>query len=860
MKKSSMMLLFLLVTAFFSNSLAQNWEFYPNGTYDSRITKPSEFLGYELGSRFTFHHQIVSYLKLLAEESDRIQYHEYGKTYELRELVYLVISAPENLDRVDEIRRDNLRLADPRTTSGTAAQNIINTNPTIAYLAYGVHGNESCSSEAALLTAYQLAAGTDQTTLGILRDVVTILDPIENPDGRDHYSFRYNAALDKNPNSSQIAVERSAGGGGRTNHYNFDLNRDWAFLTQIESQERVKLYKQWKPQVAVDFHEMGSGSTYFFFPAATPINANYPDQLMKWQRIYGEGNAASFDYYGWKYYTQQGFDLLYPSFADSWTSFNGATGMTYEQAGGGSAGVILKRGDNDYLTLKQRLWDHFTTGMATLKTSMTNKIDRLRDFHDFFVSAIDEGENGGTKAYIIPPPANPFTFNIMLKNLLMQDIEVKRAEESFKVRNVRGYFDSSSREKEFPAGTYVLDLAQPQKRLLKVLFEQDQVLTDTSFYDISTWSYPYATNIETYWTSSKVNARTAPVTEAVPLKGNVANAPAKYAYLLPFKGVETTLAYYELARNDVQGGIANRPFTIEGNSYPRGTAVFYTGSNDDNLHTLVRETANKFGVAFTGVNTGIAEKGIDLGSGRISKLVKPKIGVVGNMGTVRHMFDHRYNIDFININPSRLTRIDIKEVNVIIAARGLNSSLSGEDAINGFKDWIRAGGVFIGWRGATTYALSDDVKLADFKLAERPEKDEETKKQEEEEQMRLTVEERETYRKPLASPGYFVRASLDLTHPLAYGMKKEIAVLKFGRAAFDLAPGGGMVGVFDKNPKLSGYAHPDNVKQISDKGYLAHSRMGRGHVILFTDDPTWREFMSGLEPLFLNAVLLMPSH
>ena len=205
MKKFSAALLLLLTVTLFSNALAQNWEFYPDGTYDNRITKPSEFLGYELGSRFTFHHQIVSYLKLLAEESDRIEYHEYGKTYELRELVYLVISAPENLDRVDNIRQDNLKLADPRTTNGTAAQNIINTNPTIAYLAYGVHGNESCSSEAALLTAYQLAAGTDQTTLGILRDVVTVLDPLENPDGRDHYSFRYNSALDKNPNSSAAA-------------------------------------------------------------------------------------------------------------------------------------------------------------------------------------------------------------------------------------------------------------------------------------------------------------------------------------------------------------------------------------------------------------------------------------------------------------------------------------------------------------------------------------------------------------------------------------------------------------------------------------------------------------------------------
>lgn len=863
MKRFIIALHLLFVCAFAANVSAQTWEFFPNGTYDSRITRPDDFLGYELGSRFTMHHMMVAYYTKLAAESDRVQYHTYGRTYELRPLTYLIITAPENMARLEEIRQNNLKLADPRKLTGDdEAQNIIKSNPTIAWLGYSVHGSESCSAEAAILTAYQLAAGTDPITLNILRNAVVIIDPVLNPDGRDRYAYSYNSALDKKPNPSSLAAERSGGSGGRTNHYGVDLNRDWAFLTQRETQERTQLYRRWMPQVAVDFHEMGSGSTYFFFPAASPLNANYPEQVMKWQKMYGKGNARAFDHYGWQYYTHEGFDLYYPGYGDSWPTFNGATGMTYEQGGGGSAGVILKRGEDDYLSLVDRLWGHFTTSMATIQTSMENREERLADFYEFFTSAIEEGERGDASAYLIPPPANPFTFNIMLESLMLQGIEIEKAAESFEVKDAYDYYSASVEDKEFPEGTYVLKLAQPQKRLLKVLFEQDQALPDTFFYDVSAWALPYATNIETYWTGSKITARTTPVTDQHPLKGNVINAPAKFAYLMPLKGIETTLAYYELARKDVNGGIANRPFTIEGLDYPRGTAVFHVGKNTkiSNFHSLIRETADKFGVNMCGVNTGFSEKGIDLGSGRISRLVKPKVGVVGGSGAIRHMFDYRYDIDFININTNRLANLDIEEVNVVITSSNLSSALNNETAINQFKQWIRSGGVYIGWGGGTSFALSEDVKLANFEMAPRPERDEEEQKKEDEELKRLTAVERERRRRERASPGYFVKASLDTTHRLAYGMKKEIAVLKFGTTAFELPTGGGMVGIFDKNPKLSGYVYPENLERISDKGYVAYASLGRGHVILFSDNPTWREFLTGLEPLFLNAVLLMPTY
>ncbi len=855
--------LFIIVAfIFFSSTMAlsQSWEFFPDGTYDDKITSPQDFLGYDLGERFTYHHSMLAYFEKLAEESNRIEFHTYGYSYERRPLTYLIISSPENFENLESIRENNLKLTDPRKTDDEEAENIIKTNPSIAWIGYNVHGNEASGAEAALLAAYQLAAGTDEITEALLRDLVIIIDPVLNPDGREYYSLNYNRALDKRPGSLPIASEHRAVRGGRTNHYNVDLNRDWAFITQIETRDRLKLYKQWMPQVAADIHEMGPNSSYFFFPAASPVNLNFPEQVKKWQRIYGQGNARAFDKYGWQYFTGEIFDMYYPGYGDSWPSLNGATGMTYEQGGGGFAGVALKRGENDILTLRDRLWHHFTASIATLKVSSDNREARLRDFYDFFKTAVEEGRNGAMKEVIFPPPRNPLTFNIMLETLRQHGVEVQKVAESFKAKKVHGYFDEEEQDKNFPEGSYIIRMDQPQKRMAKILFEQDQAIPDTFFYDLSSWAYPYSSNIETYWSETRSNVRTTPVNGSHIVQGRVEENKASYAYLLPLSGIESTLATYELIRAGVKGGIANRDFTNNGRKYKRGTSVFYViNNNNTDVHGLVSETADKYGLTFYGAESGISENGIDLGSMRISNFVLPKIGIVGATGYLRHLFDHRYDIEFISINEEQLGGLDIDDINVLIVTGNLSSTMKNENTKNRFKQWLRDGGVYVGWSGGTSFALSKDGGLANFKLAKAPKKDKKEEEKEDEKLKRLTVEEREQYRKKSSSPGYFARVHLDTTHPLAYGMAKEIAVLKFGTTAFELSKQGGIIGILDKNPRLSGYVYKDNQDKIADKGYLAHKKMGRGHVILFSDNPVFREFTIGLDPLLLNAVLLMPS-
>ncbi|MFC1563905.1 M14 family zinc carboxypeptidase [candidate division KSB1 bacterium] len=861
MRKFFALLMIVITFSSFQEVYAQSWEFFPGGTYNSGITKPQEYFGYDLGDRFTYHYQILSYLRLLAQESDRIEFHTYGKTYEGRELMYLVISSPENLRRIEDIRMANKKLADPRKLDNSSeAESIITNNPGIAWLGYGVHGSESCSSEAALLAAYQLAAGTDALTNRLLRELVIIMDPLLNPDGRDLYVFNYNSTVDKTPDPSPLALERSSGRGGRTNHYNFDLNRDWAFQTQIETRQRARLFLSWMPQVAVDFHEMG-GSSYFFFPAADPINTNFPESVKKWGKIYGRGNAEAFDQYGWRYFTHEGFDLFYPGYGDSWPTFWGSIGMTYEQGGGGSAGIIIERDEDEYLTLRERLWHHFTTSISSVKTLADNREEALRDFYNFFSTSLEEPKNGELATIIIPESKNQIQLNNLLKSLINQGIEVHKAENNFRVKNAADYIEKKAKDREFDQGTYFIKLDQPANRLIKVLFEPEQALPDTFFYDLSAWAFPYATNLETYWTDSKITVNSTLISEPPAVKGEIINQNAGYAYILPLKGLESTLAVYDLTRKDIQGGIANRDFTIEGREFNRGSVVFYSGSNKNksDFHRIIRETSEKFGITFYGVNTGMSDKGIDLGSRRISELEKPKIAVAGSYGPLRHMFDQKYDIDFTSLNTARIPNLDIEDINVLIVPTNISRDLNTDQKRNALKEWVRAGGVYVGFGGGVDYAISKDGGLASVTKTKKPEKKKEEKEEEDELLKRITVQENERRRKQFASPGYFVKVKLDNTHPLAYGLNSEISVLKFGTTSFDLTTNPAMVGIFEKEPKLAGYVHPDNLNQISDKGYLYAGNMGRGKVILFSDNPTWREFLSGLEPILLNAVLLMVS-
>ena len=849
--------------------------------YAPGVPSPRAILGYELGDRYTSHAGIEGYIHALeASAGGRVKVIPYGATYEGRLLYLVAVSSPENIRNLDGIRMNIAKLADPRTTGQREADAIIAGTPAIVWLSYGVHGNEASSPEAALNVLYQLAGRTDAEVNNLLGKLVIVIDPLLNPDGHERYVNFQTSRRGVRPIEDRNAVEHSEDApSGRTNHYFFDLNRDWSWLTQQESRARIAAYRSWKPQVHVDFHEMGYNSSYFFFPAFRPINKNFPASIVEWGNIYGRGNAAAFDKEGWNYYSGESFDLFYPGYGDSWPSLNGAIGMTYEQAG--QVGVRVKRADETILTLRDRLLHHATASMATLRTTAENREARLRDFRAFFRDAIEEGTSGPVRAFVIPPGTDPARTAKMLALLQAQGVEVLEARTGFRADGLSTYFAKGTQERSFPAGTALIRLDQPAKRLIMTLLDQDPVLSDTAFYDISTWALPVAYGVEAYWSAKVPGVATTPMAGPALPQGGITGGKATTAYLLPWTSNNAMKALAALLQRDVRAQVSMQEFTLGGERFKRGTIVIPVNANRSDLYDTVAAVAERFHCTVTAAQSGYTEGGIDLGSDRVVPLKRPRIVVATNspvgtesFGAIWSMLDQEYGIEFVPMKLSTLQFTDLSPYTAIIFPDdnadgwGYRSALD-SSAVARIKTWIAAGGTFIGIEGGAVFASADRGKICGAKLKTK-EKDDEKKKDDktkdgkqilsdEDLEKRMTVEERERKSRLEEIPGTMLRVRLDASHPLGFGYAGSIAVLKTSSTVFELSDRGYNVGIYDASPRLSGYLSSENEKNIEDTAFLIHEQLGRGNVVLFADDPNFRLFWDSLNKVFLNSVLLMPS-
>ncbi len=848
----------------------EHFEWFPGGTYDSSIPTPESFLGYQVGSAYTFHNQMKAYMETVADASDRVTIRSYGKSNEGRDLLLLTITSPANHAHLEEIRQNMARLADPREVARDRLEAIIENSPAVAWLSYNVHGSESAGTEAAILTVYQLAAGTDALTLTILEELVVIIDPLLNPDGRDRFVHSFKKRKGMSHNDSPAAWEHGSDWpGGRSNHYLFDLNRDWAWQTQVETQLRIAEYLQWNPVVHVDFHEMG-GESYFFFPAATPVHTAIPDVVMKWQKIYGEGNAAAFNRFGWPYYTRRGFDMYYPSYGDSWPSMMGAIGMTYEQGGGGGVGIAVRRDDGTIHSLKQRTHGHFTTSMATLQTTAERRQERLADFLAFFRHALDL-EKGPVKAYALVPATDPYNADRLARLLTLQGIEVSSAREPFRSRIAGGYgMQPAPSTKQFPAGTYLVEAGQPKGVAVQMLLEPNPVLEDTSFYDLSGWSLPLAFNVEAYTLSEVPGVSRVPAEGAPRRAGGVEGGRAAYSYAIPYNGMSALLAAVDLLNRGLRVHSARESFTIHGRTYPRGTFVIPLYRNPDDIHHIVEEVAAGHGVTAYPINTGLVEEGTDLGGGAYSLMRKPRVAVaagssVGNsFGEAWHLFDQRFpHFDYTNVDADRLGRLDLNDYDVLILPSGGRGGgyqdIFGEQGLAGLRSWLQGGGVLIGFDGSAQFVTQEVSQQAgDTARGERRPR-EERNQDEPAVVARRTMAERRQESRVRRTPGGLYGGVLDPDHWLAFGMPERVAVLKRGTRSFNITERGINVGVFSRQPLLSGYAPPDVLEELSKKAWLIVENVGRGKVVLFADNPLFRMFVEGQHQLVLNAIVLGPA-
>ncbi|MBT8396694.1 MAG: hypothetical protein KJN92_07000, partial [Gemmatimonadetes bacterium] len=546
----------------------------------------------------------------------------------------------------------------------------------------------------------------------------------------------------------------------------------------------------------------------------------------------------------------------------SWPSMMGAIGMTYEQGGGSSVGIAIERADGTTHTFRQRAHGHFTTSMATLKTTAEGREERLTDFLAFFRHAIGLGD-GPVKSYALVPDIDPYNADQLADLLTRQGIEVVEAEDAFDARVARGFgMHEATGSKSFPEGTYLVSAGQPKGVAVQMLMEPEPILEDTSFYDLSGWALPLVYNVEAYMLSEVPGVGLTPVSSAPSRAGGVEGGRGEYAYAIPYYGTSALLAAVELLNEGVVVKVASDEFTVHGRGYPAGSFLVPVYRNPDDLHQIIQEVVERGGVTAYPINTGLVEEGDDLGAGSYRALKKPKIAVAagqaaGGFGETWNFFDQGYPMfDYTNIDASRLGNMDLSKYDVLfISGANLGGTL-GERGIESLRSWMQGGGTVIAWEGGAQFMGQEGSELTSATTRVGGDEDEEGEEDQPAVEARQTLAEREQEAKEGRTPGGFYKVILDPDHWMAFGLPDEMAILKRGPRGFAVSDRGVNVAVFAEESLLSGYAPPDYEEELSKKAWLLLENVGRGNAVLFADNPLYRMFLESEHQLVLNAVVL----
>ena len=881
-------------------------EFWPGATYDPAVPTLRKVVGHDPGERISTHAQIRQYLDALAAFTPRLKVVEYGESWEGRKLVYAIVGSEANMRALDEIRAGIARLADPRQTPEADARKLIASLPTIVWLTYGVHGNELSTSDAALVTAYHLLASRDKMTADMLAGAVIILVPTQNPDGRDRFIHHFEQAVGLEPDASPAAAEHvEPWPGGRGNHYLFDLNRDWFSLTQPEISSQVKALRAWYPQVFVDLHEMGANSTYFFAPYAMPVNPHLTKQQRETLAWFGRDNARWFDQYGIDYFTRDVYDGFFPGYGESWPSYFGSIGMTYEQAS--SRGLLMRRSNETTFHFRDTVRHHFIASLSTITTAARRREELLRRFFDYRTSAIEEGGRETVREYILPREKNTSAVDKLAGLLAAQGIEMKRATMPL---NMAG--------REFPAGSYVIPLAQPAKRLIRVLLDPQVPMEDdfvreqerlrkkklpSEIYDVTAWSLPLCFNVEVIAADQPTEGKFEAVTPPMIPPGRVARKENTIAYIVPW-GTQAAGRFLAAAlRNDLNVMSSDKPFAQGGRKFPAGTLVLRTAGNPPDLDRMLEELARASGAEVVATDTGWMEEGADFGSRHAVRLRKPGVALVwdrptmsASAGWARFVLERQFGYPVTAVRAQTFSTADLKYFHVIIVpdSAGDYASVFGSNGAKRLKDWVQNGGTLIAIGRSAAYLANPQVgllavaqenaarpepakkadtpkpaegaKAADTgKMAEPAKPDSATGRvpgkllASEEEYLKAIQAESEL---PDTVPGVLLKAQLDPDHWLSSGLGESVYALVSGRVVFTPVKldKGVNAAVFAAPDQLvaSGHMWEETKKQFAFKPLVIAQPEGRGQVIAFTADPNFRAHMDGLNMLFINAVLRGP--
>ncbi|SHI57518.1 Zinc carboxypeptidase [Hymenobacter daecheongensis DSM 21074] len=819
------------------------------------LLTPGQFLGYPLGSRFTPHAQLLRYVEHVAQNAGgRMRVQPYGSTYEGRPLEVVQIGTPENLTRLDDIRRNNLRLA------GLESGAVQGQQPAVVWLSYNIHGNEAVSSEAVMEVLYDLANPQNEPARQWLQNVVLLIDPCVNPDGHERYVQWYGRVRNQQPNASPYAWEHyEPWPGGRFNHYFFDLNRDWAWQTQQESKARLALYNQWLPQVHADFHEMSLDDPYYFSPAAKPFHEDITPWQRNFQNIIGDYNRRVFDKNNWLYFTRETYDLFYPSYGDTYPSFNGAIGMTYEQGGSGRAGVRVAKADGDTLTLRQRIDHHHAASLATIQAAADRRPELVREFEQYFTTARTK-PRGPYKTFVLAGSGDPGQLRAFTQYLDRQQIRYGYAPRRQRTSGF-SYASGKNENVQIEAQDLVVSMYQPKSTLVKVLFEPQSRVEDSLTYDITAWALPYAFGLKAYALRDRLEAD--PKAAAKPAVTGPSAAETPYAYVARWSSLQDLRFLSRLLQQRVKVRVAQREFEAEGQKYQPGTLVITRTGNESlgpRFDQLVRAQADSAGVLVRAVQSGFSTTGADLGSGYVRYVSRPNVAVVAGegvsptaFGEVWHFFEQQIGYPVTVLGADYLRNVPLQKFDVLILPDGDYADIYSEKSLENLKAWVRGGGKLIALEGAASFLANKK----DFLLRTKPTDTTAAKRAS---PYRLLRRYADAERAPIDDrvQGSVYRVQLDNSHPLAFGYGSTYFALVRDTLNYRfLSKGGWNVGVLKRDAYAAGFAGRDARRKLTDTFVLGSQEMGRGQVVYLADNPLFRGFWQGGKLLFGNALFFV---
>ncbi|WP_373518263.1 M14 family zinc carboxypeptidase [Pricia sp.] len=802
-------------------------------SYDPTIPTPKEIIGHEVGEWHVTHDKLVFYMQALAKASDRVIIENRGETFEGRSLLLLTITTPENHKNLDTIRQDHVAL----TENGGDNLNL-DMMPIVVYQGFSIHGNEPSGANAGMAYAYYLAAAQGPEIEGLLENTVILMDPSFNPDGLQRFAHWANTNKSDHLNSDSNDREFHEGWpGGRTNHYWFDMNRDWLPVQLPESRARIASFHKWMPNILTDHHEMGTNSTFFFQPGEpTRVHPLTPKMNQELTAEIGTYHARALDSIGSLYYSEEDYDDFYYGKGSTFPDINGGVGILFEQ---GSSRGHLQESENGTLSFPFTIRNQFVTALSTIKAAQAMRVKMLDYQRVFFRDMGIESAIGNDKALVFGDSKDAAKTWHFAEILQRQNIKFHQLSQDVRLN-----------EKEYKKGYgYVIPKIQKNYRLIKAMFEKRTSFTDSIFYDVSAWTLPLAFNLD-YTELRSLDLAGEEVTKLAPLTGDL-NAQSDYAYLFEWNEYYSPKALNRIANENVRAKVAKAPFSLEGKEYGYGTIMIPVQQQkleSAELYKFLKKVALESNIQITGVKTGLT-KGIDLGSNDFDPIKKQKVALlVGegvrsyDAGEIWHVFDTRYDMNITKIDSEYFDSVDLSEyTDVIIPSMG-DDGLSKKRSKK-LKEWVKEGGTLIGYRDMAESFKKNGLMELKFKkdtlIANN-----------------IAFYQKEDYEGAQVTGGAIFEAKLDLSHPINFGYKNDRLPL-FRNTNVYIEPDKNSYNnpiQYTNDPLMSGYISEENLEMLKNSVPFQVQRTGKGRVIVFTDNTNFRAFWYGTNKLLMNAI------